>query len=55
MISAFGNRGSKNVRVGAVVISKLKLRNAQRPVFGADFVRNGLGDDRDDGIASHLV
>jgi hypothetical protein len=55
MILASTNHRAEEVAIGVVVISELKLRNAQRHAFRADFIRNGLGDACDDGIASHLV
>lgn len=53
--SAACYRRSKHIGIEAVVVPELKFRDVQRHVFGTDFDRNGFGDERDDGIAGHLL
>jgi hypothetical protein len=38
MISAPLNNRAENIRIGAVVVAELKLRDVERQIFGADFV-----------------
>ena len=39
MLLASANSRPENVRVHPIIVSELKLRNAQRHIFGADLVK----------------